>query len=186
MEIRSGKGDEGFTDLHFRKHIGKDSLDIQAIGDLDELNSFLGLIKSKTRSRRDRAVLERIQLSIFIIASEISIGAEKKKKHGILLKKEDTDWIKGVVYQLEKETNIDNCFYLPGDSEISAFFDVARSVARRAERSVVELFHNDKVRDEYILSYLNCISDILFIMARKKAGSKKKAVKKRGAAKRKK
>jgi cob(I)alamin adenosyltransferase len=178
MEIRSGKGDEGFTDLHFRKHVGKDSLDIRAIGDLDELNSFLGLIKSKTRSRKDKAVLERIQLAIFVIASEVSIGAEKKKKHGILLKKEDTDWIKGVVYQLEQGTKIDNCFYLPGDSEISAFFDVARSVARRAERSVVELFHKDKVSDEYILSYLNCISDILFIMARKKARGGKKVVKK--------
>ncbi|MFC1548626.1 cob(I)yrinic acid a,c-diamide adenosyltransferase [Candidatus Omnitrophota bacterium] len=174
MEVRSGKGDMGLTDLHFRKRISKDSPDIRAIGDLDELNSFLGLIKSKTRSRKDRDILEKMQLDIFIIASEISIGAEKKKKHGILLKKEDTDWIKSIEYQFEKETKIDNCFYLPGDTELSAYFDVARSVARRAERSVVELFRVDKVRDDYILSYLNCISDILFIMSRKRARTRKK------------
>ncbi|MBD3427293.1 MAG: cob(I)yrinic acid a,c-diamide adenosyltransferase [Candidatus Omnitrophica bacterium] len=183
MVIRSGKGDEGFTELHFSKHIGKESLDIRAIGDLDELNSFLGLIKAKTRSRKEKKMLEHIQLALVIIASEISIGAEKKKKHGILLKKEDTDWIKQRIYDLEKDTKIENCFRLPGECEQSALCDVARAVARRAERSVVELFHKDKVKDEFILSYLNCISDILFILARKKAKKRAARRKKRKSAK---
>ena len=145
MSIRSGKGDKGFTELYFHERVSKDSHDMRAIGNLDELNGFLGLVKNKTRSRKDKAVIEKMQHAICAIASEIAIGTEKKKKHGPLLRKEDAEWIKNVVYELEKKVNIESCFYLPGGNELSVFFDISRAVARRAERSVVALFRKEKV-----------------------------------------
>ncbi len=169
MGVRSGKGDGGFTDLSFDKRVSKDSAEICAIGDLDELNGYLGLLRCKADSQKDKAILENIQRAIFKISSEITVGAEKKKKLGLLLKKDDADWIKKTVHQLEQEVKIERCFYLPGGGELSAYFDIARTVARRAERSVVGLFREEKIKNENILTYLNCVSDILFIMAGEKA-----------------
>ena len=174
MGVRSGRGDKGFTDLLFQKRISKDSADIRAIGDLDELNCYLGLVKSVLRPRKDKTTIEKIQRAVSAIASEIAVGTEKKQKLGPLLKKKDADWVKSVVYQLEGKVKPESCFSLPGNGELSAFLDIARAVARRAERSVVGLSRKEKIKNDYILPYLNCISDILFIMAREKARGKKK------------
>ena len=164
MGIRTSRGDKGFTDLLFKEHISKDSPAIRAIGDLDELNCHLGLVRTKIRAKKEKDVLERIQRAIYVIASEIAIGPEEKQKHGPLLKKEEADWIKSVVYELEGKVKIDKYFYTPGGSELSALIDVARAVARRAERSIVGFFKKEKARNEDILSYLNCVSDIFAMM----------------------
>ena len=173
MGIRSGRGDKGLTDLCFRKRVSKDSVEISAIGDLDELISYLGLIRSKVSSPKDKTIIEKIQRGIAKIASEISLGPETKKKAGIFLEKADADRIKNLTYDLIKRSSIGSCFYLPGDNELSSFTDIARSVARRAERSVVSVFKKGKVKNGHILVYLNCVSDILFVMARKKVSRKR-------------
>ncbi|MFH1837871.1 MAG: cob(I)yrinic acid a,c-diamide adenosyltransferase [Candidatus Omnitrophota bacterium] len=167
MSVRSGKGDGGFTDLPFHKIIEKDSSEIRALGDLDELMSFLGLLKSKLRSGINKDLIEGLQKDIFVIASEIAGSIDKKKKSGILLGKTRVDRIKKTVSDLEKKIKIKGGFYLPGTGELSAFFDVNRAVARRAERSVVSLLQNDKFFNRNILTYMNCISDVLFLLARK-------------------
>ena len=82
MGVRTGKGDKGITELSFRKRVSKDSLEVHALGDLDELNSFIGLTRSKIRSRKEKALLENIQNTLFRISSEIAVGAEKRKKMG--------------------------------------------------------------------------------------------------------
>jgi len=159
------------TDLWGHKRVSKSSVAICAIGELDELNCFLGIVKVKTRSRKDRAIIERIQHGISSMASEIMIGHERRKKLGPLLKKEEADWINMVVCRLEQKVKIRKCFYLPGDGELSVFLDTARAAARRAERSVVKAIRKDKGRNDNILSYINCVSDVLFILAR---GAEKK------------
>lgn len=172
MGVRSGKGDKGLTSLLFRKRVRKDSIDICALGDLDELNCHLGLVKSKTRSGQDKIILEKIQRALSAIDSEIVVGSERKKRLGLLLKKEDTDWIKNALCRLEQKTIFQNTFFLPGDGELSALLDIARAVARRAERSVIRLLRKDSARNDNILAYLNCLSDVLFVMARAKAAKK--------------
>lgn len=174
MGVRSGKGDKGFTDLLFHKRISKDSPEVRAIGDLDELNGYLGLVRSKVRTRRDRSILERIQRTVCTIATEIVVEDKKKKKLGVLLRKEDADWIESVICDLEEEVKIESYFFLPGEGELSAILDITRAVARRAERSVVGLFQGDKEKNAHILSYLNCVSDILFIMTRSYAKKRAK------------
>jgi len=175
MIIRTGRGDKGMTDLWGHKRVSKSSAAICAIGELDELNCFLGIVKLKTRSRKDRAIIERIQHGVSSMASEIMIGHERRKKLGPLLKKDDADWINMAVCRLEQNVKIRKCFYFPGDGELSVLFDIARAVARRAERSVVKAIRRDKARNDNILSYINCVSDVLFILAR---GAEKKTPKK--------
>ncbi len=118
MGMRSGKGDSGFTDLLFRGRISKDSNEIHVMGDLDELSSYLGIVKCKTRVRKEKALLEQIQVVLSIIASEVAVAPDKKKKIGGLLKKEDTERITKIAYQLEKKLKIKKCFYLPGGGEL--------------------------------------------------------------------
>ncbi len=170
MGVRSGKGDRGYTELSFHRRVRKDSAEIQAMGDLDELSSHLGLLKSKTRSKSEKAVLEAIQRALSAIVTEITVGDEKM---GPLLRMEDAEWISGMVYQLEKEVDLKSCFHFPGGGELSSLYDIARSVARRAERSVVALFKKEKMKNDDILAYLNCVSDVLFILARKETRRKK-------------
>jgi len=171
MSVRSGGGDKGFTD-----HAGKDRADICAMGDLDELVSYLGLVKSKIRSRRDKGSLEKIQHALMAIATEIAVGVEKKKKFGLIFEKKYTDRLQVEIYELERKCKVRKHFALPGKNELSAFLHITRTVARRAERSVVDLFRKDKMKNENVLSFLNCISDVLFLMARRYAQKTKTTV----------
>jgi cob(I)alamin adenosyltransferase len=148
----------------------KDSDELCAIGELDELISYLGLIKSKLRSKGEKDILETMQRAISIIASEISISAEDRKRNGLIFKKAFVDDAQRLLFELESKVKIGKHFYIPGDNELSAFMDIARAVARRAERSVVALLKSEKIKNDDILRYLNCLSDILFMMARKSDG----------------
>ena len=114
------------------------------------------------------------QNTLFRISSEIVVGAEKRKKMGSLLTKDDAEWIKTVVYQLDQKVRPESCFHVPGSSEISSLLNVARAVSRRAERSVVALFAKDKLKNDHLLVYLNCVSDVLFLMAGENVVKKKR------------
>ncbi|MDP8298678.1 MAG: cob(I)yrinic acid a,c-diamide adenosyltransferase [Candidatus Tantalella remota] len=174
MSSRTGNGDKGFTEVSFHKKVSKSSAVIHAIGDLDELSSYLGLVKSKIKSNKEKNVLEKMQHAVSTIASEISVGADKRKKLGHLLGKDETDWIEKTLIDLERKAVMKSSFHLSGEGEISALLDVARSVARRAERSVVVLFCEGDMKNGRVMSYLNCLSDVLFVMARRKAASERR------------
>ena len=174
MNIRSGRGDRGYTELLSEERVSKDSDAIQAIGDLDELNAYIGLVKCRTKIKKFKEILENIQKTLGVIASEIAVGAPKRKKLGLLVKKEHADWMENIVNELENTTLVECHFSLPGEDELSALFDITRAVARRTERSIVGLFRRGKIENDYILSYLNCLSDILFIVPRAIARKRKK------------
>lgn len=172
MGIRSAKGDGGMTSLLSSLRVSKDSDEVHAIGDLDELNSYLGLVKAISKSKKQKNTIETLQRGVCIAASEISISAEDKKKHGLLFKKSLADTAQTILFEVEDKVRLGHEFYIPGDNELSAHFDVARTIARRAERSVVAYFEKSKYANDNILVYLNCLSDILFVMART-AGQKR-------------
>jgi len=187
MTIRSGKGDNGLTALLMEGDFSKDSAHVRALGDLDEFVGHLGLIKAKTRKRREKDLIEKIQTSVFVIASEIAVGKHKRKKLGRLLKKSDVHDLESTLYELEARIDKVNCFQFPGKNELSALYDIARAVARSAERSVVGLLKEDGEENRNILAYLNCVSDLLFVKAiEKAAGRKRKTRKKKTAVKRRK
>lgn len=166
MGIRSAKGDGGMTGLLSSLRVSKDSDEVHAIGDLDELNSYLGLVKAISRSKKQKNRIETLQRGICVAASEISISSEDKQKHGLLFKKSLADAAQTMLFDVEDKVCLGHEFYIPGDNEVSAHFDVARTIARRAERSVIAYFDKAKYVNENILMYLNCLSDILFVMAR--------------------
>lgn len=160
----TGKGDNGTTKLFGScpgERISKTSQIFIALGDLDELNSFLGICKAKAETIEIgnfnvKELIHTIQENLFIIQAELA-GADKT------ITKEKVVAVENIINNIENELQPIKSFFIPGASEISSLLDYARSLSRRAERSVLQ--------SEYKISnatkaYLNRLSSILYALAR--------------------
>jgi len=157
--IYTKKGDRGKTGLYDAKRVGKDSLKIKVIGAVDEANSYLGIVLAESKGKTMSQAIHSIQKNLFAIGA---ILAGKKLVFSISKTKElekQIDLIEGNLPPLSH-------FILPGGSKLAAHLHFSRSLARRAERMVVNLSRKEKV-DPNILTFLNRLSDLLFILARK-------------------
>lgn len=153
------KGDKGKTKLLGMKAdeaVSKSSKEIEALGVLDELNSFLGLVKIKSTSD----VVNRVQECLFIIQAELA-GAKKSLTEGHLKE------IEKAIDEIEKELPPIKTFSIPGGTEISALFDISRTMARKAERRLVDVHEGGKiVLSPHTLAYLNRLSSLFYALAR--------------------
>lgn len=170
MKIYTKTGDKGTTSSFAGKRVDKDSLRIAAYGNVDELNSLIGVIiatlgiAEKKDFARIIQKLNRVQNELFVLQSDLAALTDIKIKipritssYVIRLEKEIDSWEN----TLPKLRN----FILPGGGEIGAKLHLARTVARRAERSMVSLSKQEKI-SKYALSYINRLSDWLFVFAR--------------------
>ncbi len=137
----------------------KCSCNTTAIGAVDELNSFLGMAKSKINDSDLKNILEKIQGDLFLVGSGLAGSS-------ISVSEENVKWIENNIVNLEKDLPQLKNFILPGGSEASADLHVARSVCRRAEREIVSFSKEEEINPE-ILKYINRLSDLLFTLARK-------------------
>jgi cob(I)alamin adenosyltransferase len=157
--ITTRTGDAGETGLGDGARVGKDSLRIQVLGDVDELNSCLGLLLAEKLPAGIRQALLRVQHDLFDLGGEICIPG-----HTIITELHVT--------RLEQLTQAYNAklkplkeFILPGGSRAAAAAHLARAVSRRAERSLVALGRREAVGDR-ARQYLNRLSDLLFVLGR--------------------
>lgn len=163
MKIYTGFGDRGQTALYGGEKVLKHHPRINVYGTLDELNSTIGLLRSKEISKAADSILHSVQITLFKISSEIATTDIQKVKNKITEKE---------IYSLEQAIDefdgklpaLKN-FILPGGSETASIAHIARSVCRRAERYLVELMQSTDIRQP-ILVYLNRLSDLLFVIAR--------------------
>ena len=158
-KITPRTGDAGETGLGDGSRVSKDSPRIAALGDVDELNCALGLVLAEDVPEDFRAVLEAVQHDLFDLGGELSIPGH------VLLKTER-------VAALEKHLEAWNAdlaplkeFILPGGSRAAAAAHLARTVCRRAERSVVAVGQREPVGED-VRRYLNRLSDLLFVAGR--------------------
>lgn len=158
-KIYTRTGDDGTTGLGDGSRISKDSIRVDAMGDVDELNSVIGLILSEPVSQRLQAALTKIQHDLFNLGGEICIPGY------VLLQQACVDDLEETIDNLNGELGPLKEFILPGGSKSAAFCHLARTVCRRAERKLIELHRNEKVT-EISLQYLNRLSDLLFVMCR--------------------
>lgn len=164
----TGKGDKGTTTTFgCDQRISKSSAVAEALGTLDELNSFLGLCKVESErvgfsfeGASFVKIVHTIQENLFIVQAEIA-GAEKTIAEEKLRDAERT------VNGIEKELPPITSFFISGGTELAARFDVARTLSRRAERRVVNVVDaKDQVVGEWSLAYLNRLSSLLYALAR--------------------
>lgn len=163
MKIYTKKGDAGQTDL-IGERVDKDNLRISTIGTLDELNSLLGMARTKCSLQNVCEATKYLQGAIFTISAIIATPKQSPKK-AKKLQAPSAKNLEEVIDEIEKILPPLNNFILPGGHETAATLHHARSVCRRAERLIVALNKKDTV-DADILKFINRTSDFLFIMAR--------------------
>ncbi len=154
------KGDEGKTQIFgCDQKLSKSSAVVEALGNLDEVNSFMGIVKSKA-GEEDKKTIHQIQENLFIIQAEVA-GADKHMTEDKILE------IETLINKIEKELPPIKTFFISGATEISATFDFARTMARRAERRVVAVADEGLVKiSPETLAYLNRLSSLLYAFAR--------------------
>jgi cob(I)alamin adenosyltransferase len=158
-QIATRTGDDGTTGLGDNTRVPKDSLRVHAMGDVDELNSNIGLLLCEPMPEGVRALLVEIQHQLFNLGGELSIpGFELLKAEAVLALDEALSQYNGQLPRLEE-------FILPAGSRAASQAHVCRTVARRAERAVVALGAAESLRDAP-RQYLNRLSDLMFVLAR--------------------
>lgn len=167
VSVVTKKGDEGRTQLYFGESVHKDDARVEAYGTLDELCSFLGMARSIVKPNRFKKLLESIQRDLFVIGAEIATTSRNLRRLDDRINKTYIRKLEIVIDEIEGKNVFEGCcFYLPGEDAVSASLDIARTVARRAERRVVTLKNKRILKNKYLLIYLNRLSDLLYLLAR--------------------
>lgn len=165
MKIYTKKGDTGHTHLADGTRVSKEHLRMQCIGDLDELNSLIGIIRSHNSLSSMDEQLSSLQDALFCLGADLAAEAASPVKKAPLLQE-------GKVEELEKEIDVFaqhlqplKRFILPGGHVVASYLHLARSITRRAERDLVALHHQHTLRPA-ILQFMNRLSDWFFMAAR--------------------
>ena len=166
MKIYTKTGDRGDTALFGGARVSKASQRVAAYGDVDELNSVLGVVVAHTTDEPSRAELRQIQSDLFVLGAELAKNPDKQVDLGMaLIAEADVVRLEHQIDVLDQSLAPLKTFILPGGSVPAAFLHTARTTCRRAERAVVELAKTEPVREE-LIRYLNRLSDLLFTLAR--------------------
>jgi cob(I)alamin adenosyltransferase len=158
-KITTRTGDAGETGLGDGKRVAKDSARIAALGDVDELNSAIGLLLAEEVPAVVRAAFSQIQHDLFDLGGELSIPGHR------LLREDQVRALEERLEAWNAELPPLKEFILPGGSRAAAAAHLARTVCRRAERTVVALARQEPVGED-TRRYLNRLSDLLFVAAR--------------------
>lgn len=168
LSIATKKGDAGFTSLMFGRSVPKHNLRVEAYGSVDELNASLGLIRASKLKKEVKSTILQIQEHTFLLNAELAttlydnVSLPKKR-----IGQDQLAFLQNIVDEIENNYDFLRNWAIPGDNWNGALFDMARTICRRAERHVVALDRKNMLDNKYILQYLNRLSDVLWLMARK-------------------
>jgi cob(I)alamin adenosyltransferase len=159
-------GDKGETALGGGQRVAKDSTRIEAYGTVDELNSVIGVAIANGLDERLAGELRVIQQELFNLGSDLSIlEADKARMPVPQIETRHVAKLEKLIDQLNAELETLKSFILPGGTPAATQLHVARTICRRAERRVISLSRAEAV-GEFVVPYLNRLSDALFVMAR--------------------
>ncbi|GIV25397.1 MAG: ATP--cob(I)alamin adenosyltransferase [Bacteroidia bacterium] len=164
MKIYTRTGDQGETGLLGGGRVSKADLRIEAYGTLDELNAVLGLLAQEV-SPQDEPAIRRIQTQLFVMGSHLAAGRTDKPVPLPPFSEEEISWLEADIDRRQAEVPPMRYFILPGSCRAEAYAHLARTVCRRAERRLVALHAQEPVPSLF-LSYLNRLSDWLFVLGR--------------------
>lgn len=173
MKIYTKTGDKGTTALYGGTRVSKNHIRINSYGTIDELNAWLGLIRDQGIDSYSKNLLTLIQNKLFTIGAILATDPEKallksgKERLSIpKINASDIELLENEMDYMNDSLPPMTNFILPGGHTIVSYCHIARTVCRRSERMTTQLFEKEPF-DESILSYLNRLSDFLFVLARK-------------------
>ncbi len=165
--IYTKTGDRGETSLGDMSRIAKDNMRVAAYGDVDELNSALGLLSANCPDYTELALVRSIQNDLFDVGADLCVPVKADEEPGKVLRitSAQVERLERAIDRLNEPLHPLRSFVLPGGRVAGAWLHLARTVCRRAERSVVTLMRTESI-NQNALVYLNRLSDLLFVMAR--------------------
>jgi len=165
MKIYTKKGDAGETSLLGGKRVKKNHPRIMAYGTVDELNGYLGWVRSFAIKSSYQADLLKIQKHLFNIGSRLAVDLQSEVKDLPLISETDVLFLENRIDEMEGYLPTLTEFIVPGGNQAVSSCHIARSVARRTER-LVALLNESEVVEPVIMKYLNRLTDYLFVLAR--------------------
>lgn len=168
MKIYTKTGDQGLTSLIGGTRVPKSDLRIDCYGTVDELNSYIGLLRDQPVNNSRRDLLKEIQDRLFTIGASLASDPDKSKMRLPDLHTEDVTLLEQEMDRMNATLPELREFILPGGHSAVSFAHVARCVCRRAERLVIGLQQESFVA-ELVIIYLNRLSDYLFVLSRQMA-----------------
>ena len=167
MKIYTRTGDDGTTGLIGGSRVKKHNIRLESYGTIDELNSYIGLIRSMQTDKQTDNILEIIQNKLFVIGANLATdeSIEMIRKQ-LPCKKADIELLEKEIDRMNMDLPELRNFILPGGSQAASFCHIARTVCRRAERKIVELSEKAEV-DTNLVKFVNRLSDYLFVLSRK-------------------
>jgi len=169
MKVYTKKGDGGTTGLIGGTRLPKHHLRIEAYGTVDELNSFVGLLRDRVNDQKElRHTLIKIQEELFVLGSNLAADPVKNKMELPMVQQEDVSHLESLMDEMDAVLPEMKFFVLPGGHETVSTTHVCRCVCRRAERLCSALAESEEV-NPLILQYLNRLSDYFFVLSRRLA-----------------
>ena len=165
MSIATTTGDGGKTALIGGERVSKANERVEAYGTIDELGAALGFARSICEDAEINELTKSIQRELFMVAGSVANPNFQDAPKPYVVR-EMIERLTGEVHRIEKTEGILSDWSLPGDVAAAAYFDVARAVCRRAERCVVQLQETGEAVDAKVVTYLNRLSDLLWLVGR--------------------
>ncbi|GMN08512.1 cob(I)yrinic acid a,c-diamide adenosyltransferase [Croceitalea sp. MTPC5] len=167
MKIYTKTGDKATTALFTGKRVPKHHIRIESYGTIDELNSFLGLVRDQDIDSHSKQILANIQNKLFTVGAILATEPKKDNRLKIpRIHSEDIEALEREMDLMNEELPEMTHFILPGGHITVSYCHIARTVCRRGERMISYLHENEPV-PETLLAYINRLSDYLFVLARK-------------------
>jgi cob(I)alamin adenosyltransferase len=166
MKIYTKTGDKGQTSLIGGTRVPKYHTRIEAYGTVDELNSYIGLVRDQQIDAASRDILLHIQDRLFTIGSLLASDPGKSKMKLPSLGEEDVTLLENEIDKMNEKLPEMRSFILPGGHTTVSFCHISRCICRRAERMIIRLSEAEPVENTVII-YMNRLSDYLFVLARK-------------------
>lgn len=166
MKIYTRTGDDGSTSLFAGGRVIKTHPRVEAYGTIDELNSAIGLVRALKPTPQTDVWLTEVQNQLFHLGADLATPLDAKADWVVRMDAEKIAWLEQTIDQMMEALPPLKNFILPGGSLAAAQIHVARTVCRRAERCVIDLMQTETI-GEFVLPYLNRLSDWLFVLARR-------------------
>ncbi len=167
MKVYTKTGDKGQTSLLGGKRVSKADKRLEAYGTIDELNSFMGLFRSKLTDNEHKEFIYQIQKTLFTVGAILATPKDYKGKK-IELDNSLIEQLENKIDEISATLPPFKEFIVYGENEISSISHICRAIARRAERHIIDL-NNDEVIDNNVMVYVNRLSDLLYMFGLKLA-----------------
>lgn len=177
MKVYTKTGDKGSTCLIGGTRVSKASLQLDTYGTSDELNSFIGWLRAMPLPEEHDAELRRVQNKLFNLGAYLALDEKTEPSEYTSVSMAEVTYLEEAIDRMEESLPKTFAFILPGGSETISRCHICRTVCRRLERRMVELFEvsgNDTEEARIALQYVNRLSDYLFILSKKIAQTDKK------------